>query len=129
MICALFGVLQFTMLHRTICYTAYYKREGKRTSSSPPTKAERISTRLLLLAGRTRFERKEFVIAKRLQSKTLVHSANKSRTHSARLLLLAERATFERYFLLCCTFMDSDVYSADASGSIPTLLTINILAL
>ena len=30
---------------------------------------------------------------------------------------------------MCCTFMDRDVYSADAPGSIPTLLTINILAL
>ena len=30
---------------------------------------------------------------------------------------------------MCCTFMDSDVYSADAPGSIPTLLTINALAL
>ena len=33
------------------------------------------------------------------------------------------------YFFMCCTFMDSDVYSADAPGSIPTLLIINVLAL
>ena len=30
---------------------------------------------------------------------------------------------------MCCTFMDSDVYSADAPGSIPTFLIINMLAL
>ena len=30
---------------------------------------------------------------------------------------------------MCCPFMDRDVYSADAPGSIPTLLTINSLAL
>ena len=28
-----------------------------------------------------------------------------------------------------CSFMDSDVYLADAPWSIPTLLTINVLAL
>ena len=32
-------------------------------------------------------------------------------------------------FFRCCTFMDSDVYSADAPWSIPTLLTINVLSL
>ena len=32
-------------------------------------------------------------------------------------------------FFMYCTFMDRDVYSADAPGSIPTLLTINVLAL
>ena len=32
-------------------------------------------------------------------------------------------------YFRCCTFMDSDVYSADAPWSIPTLLTVNMLAL
>ena len=32
-------------------------------------------------------------------------------------------------FFMCCTFTESDLYSADAPGSIPTLLTINTLAL
>ena len=32
-------------------------------------------------------------------------------------------------FFMYCTFMDRDVYSADAPGSIPTLLTINALTL
>ena len=32
-------------------------------------------------------------------------------------------------FFMYCTFMDSDVYSADAPGSIPTLLTINVLTM
>ena len=32
-------------------------------------------------------------------------------------------------YFMCCTFMDSDVYSADAPGSIPTILIISVLTL
>ena len=32
-------------------------------------------------------------------------------------------------FFMCCTFTESDLYSADAPGSIPTLLIINTLSL